>query len=132
MAAATMAICSGLACTSRCPIDDCARAARPSLPLAGSRNDSGKWEAAAPGRSMGGTWLKPNASEVLIIPSAPTSSPICANDELQDLARTVNRVPPQAAPPKLRMGRRVPGGVYDVTTGYDGVSFVTLPDTSPA
>src|SRR4029450_10562777 len=84
------------------------------------------------GRSSGGTWLNPKASAPLIIRSGPmVSAPISANDVLQDTARIVKSVPPQTAPPKLDNGRVVCGGVYELVTGYDGESGVTVPVSSP-
>src|SRR6478736_4867554 len=72
----------------------------------------GYTDIAGRGRSMGGTSLNPAAWAASIIGSGPSvSAAISANDELQDFARIVGRVPPHALPSKLEIARLVRGGV---------------------
>ncbi len=100
-----MAICSGVAATSFCPMADCANAGR-------FRSKSvGKFERTGWVRSIGTSWLNPKPSAVAIMASGPVSTPIWAKAVLQEAWRIWNSVPPQVPPPKLRSGRVVPGAV---------------------
>ena len=112
---ATIAICSGVAATSFWPMDDWASAGR-------FRSKSvGKFDRAGSVRSIGTSWLNPKASAVSIIGSGPVSTPIWAKAVLHDTRRIWNSAPPQDEPPKFRIGRVVPGGVYALLDGVDGL-----------
>ena len=103
-AAATSAICSGVAWTSFWPIDAWARNGGSSV-----TTSVGQRDCTAPGRSMGTSWLKPKASAVAVMPGAwACSTPIWAKAVLHDSWRITNSVPPQEAPPKLPMGVPMP------------------------
>ena len=96
--AATSAICSGVACTSFCPMDAWAS-------LGGLLPTSvGKTDLAGSGRSMGAAALNPHVPAPESMSVGPmVSVPISANAELQDSARIFGRAPPQRSPPKLLM-----------------------------
>src|SRR4051812_42414077 len=106
MPPATIAISSGVACTSFWPIDAWASAGRLRVKSLGNA------ERAGAGRSIGGFWLKPNDWVPEIMASGPiVSVPISVNAELQDTRRIGTRVPPQDSPPKLLIDLFVWGGV---------------------
>ena len=70
----------------------------------------GNRDRAALGRSMGGVWLKPNASAAVIIGSGPIhSAPISAKAVLHDARRISMRFPPQLLPAKFEIGE--PDGI---------------------
>src|SRR5947209_6937713 len=53
-----------------------------------------------------------------------------AKAELHDTRRMSNRAPPHDSPPKFEMGCPS-GGLYCVSTGKEGLSGVTAPDSTP-
>ena len=95
MVAATIAFCSGVTATSRCPMLDMASAA---ASLIGPTVDS----ATCSGMAAGGA-SKPKACAALLSLSAPVSMPSSTNAVLQDRAKASRREavgpPPQADPP---------------------------------
>ena len=105
-APATIAICSGVAATSFWPIADWARAG-------GFCSKSvGKFERAGAVRSIGTSWLKPKSSDAVDHRRrGRCRRPSGRRRVLHDTRRIWNSAPPHELPPKLRIGRVVPGGV---------------------
>src|SRR5689334_17690112 len=98
MPAATRAIWRGVAATSCWPMADLASPGWSwAKELAG-----GKEEAAANGRSMGGTLVKPNDWAPADSLSPPRSRPSWAKAVLHETWRATGRGPPQDSPPKFR------------------------------
>ena len=130
MAAATSAICRGLADTSFWPMADWASLGRLRTKPVGNTDAAGLV------RSIGILSLNPNASAVLTMSGAPMRTPMSAKALLQDTCRMANKVPPQVSgtprsSAKFLIGCPV-GGVNELSCGNDGVSLVTLPEVSPA
>ena len=118
--AATSAISSGVAATSRWPIADCATPGRSWAKAAAGGNT----DRAPKGRSIGGTSPNPKASAAAASLSAPRSRPILANVVLHDTLSAARSGPPQASLPKLWSVRVVWGSFSSHSVGYEGESGV--------
>ena len=97
-AAATIAICKGVAATSFCPIADWASAGR------FCSKSVGKFDRAGAVRSIGTAWLKPKSSDTSIMGSGPVSTPIWANAVLHDTRRISKSAPPHGAAAEVADG----------------------------